>query len=386
MSAPAPHALRNSATALATVRPRCNRCWHESHWASRTQGSLLVEIVSGNPAAHSGVSGAEHAVHVSLGARMREPRTLLSFAVAALLIAFAVSRANLNMTAVGRVLSDAQLAYLVLGLLAYYVTFPLRAARWRRILASAGVSPASGYAIPGRRGLTEIFMIGQFTNCVAPAKLGDGYRGYLLKKHAGVSFPLTLGTILAERVVDLILLSTLLLASGLYVFHGSTPQDLRPWLVVGAALAVCGVAGIVFVARNGERVVRRLPERVQKHAVALERGLVTAFVRGRIGPIAALSLPVWILEGVRLMAVALAIGLDLSFGACLFIGLLASLLTAFPLTPAGLGAVESGALLALSALGVGSASAGALVLLDRGITYWSLLLVGAVVYVTSRMR
>jgi hypothetical protein len=38
------------------------------------------------------------------------------------------------------------------------------------------------------------------------AQLGDVYRGYLLKQEAEVSLPLTLGTILAERLVDLVTL------------------------------------------------------------------------------------------------------------------------------------------------------------------------------------
>src|SRR3712207_7067169 len=37
-------------------------------------------------------------------------------------------------------------------------------------------------------GISEIVMLSWFANCIVPAKLGDAYRAYLLKRTAGVSF------------------------------------------------------------------------------------------------------------------------------------------------------------------------------------------------------
>src|SRR5215207_8162331 len=60
-----------------------------------------------------------------------------------------------------------------------------------------------------------------FANCVTVARLGDAYRAYLLKRAAGVSFAVTLGTVLAERLLDLLVLAAMMGAGVLIVFGGS---------------------------------------------------------------------------------------------------------------------------------------------------------------------
>ena len=67
---------------------------------------------------------------------------------------------------------------------------------------------------PAIAGLIEIIYLSWFVNCIVPAKLGDAYRSYLLKRDAGVSFSRTIGTILAERMIDLLILFSLLLRLG----------------------------------------------------------------------------------------------------------------------------------------------------------------------------
>src|SRR5579885_2192888 len=50
-----------------------------------------------------------------------------------------------------------------------------------------------GLALLGIPGLSLIMLLSWFANCVVPAKLGDAYRGYLLKEEARVSFSKTMG-------------------------------------------------------------------------------------------------------------------------------------------------------------------------------------------------
>ena len=45
-------------------------------------------------------------------------------------------------------------------------------------------------------GLVEIIYLSWFVNCIVPAKLGDAYRSYLLKRNSNVAFSSTIGTIL----------------------------------------------------------------------------------------------------------------------------------------------------------------------------------------------
>jgi hypothetical protein len=61
-----------------------------------------------------------------------------------------------------------------------------------------------------------------FANCLAFARLGDVYRGYLLKKEANVSFAVTLGTVLAERLLDLLVVATMIGVGVFIILDGTT--------------------------------------------------------------------------------------------------------------------------------------------------------------------
>jgi uncharacterized protein (TIRG00374 family) len=68
----------------------------------------------------------------------------------------------------------------------------------------------------------------------------------------------------------------------------------------------------------------------------------------------------------------------------LFVALIASLLTAIPFTPAGLGAVEGVVVFILTTLyGATSTQALAIVLVDRAISVLSVIIFGGITYIVS---
>ena len=91
-----------------------------------------------------------------------------------------------------------------------------------------------------------------------------------------------------------------------------------------------------------------------------------------------------LLENQLLEEVVQALEFDLSFPLIIFLTLANSLLSLVP-TPGGVGAVESGvAGLAVRLSKLAASSAAALVLVDRFITYISVILVGAVIFVSRQ--
>src|SRR5919112_4504397 len=100
--------------------------------------------------------------------------------------------------------------FFAVAFVVFYCSFPLRALRWKALLANVGYSGDTGRPMPSPLGLTRIMYLAWFANCVTIARLGDAYRGYLLKREAGVSFAVTVGTILAERLLDLLVLATMM--------------------------------------------------------------------------------------------------------------------------------------------------------------------------------
>jgi uncharacterized protein (TIRG00374 family) len=296
------------------------------------------------------------------------------------------SRLNIDFADVWRHVRESNPLLLGLAFVAYYGSFPVRAARWRLLLRNAGISHENGHPVPGMVGLSEIYLLSWFANCVVPAKLGDAYRGYLVKKHAGPSFSRTLGTIFAERLLDVFALVALMVGSGLFVFHGTVPDSLRWWFAAGGLLVVVGIGGLLALMTVGHRIERLLPERARPYYGRLVAGIITSFSRRGIARVVFLTATIWALEGARVFFVARGLGIDLSPAESIFVALLASLLTTFPFTPAGLGVVEGGTVIALKLLGVPVAGATAVALVDRGIASYSVVLIGGLVYLLSKHK
>jgi uncharacterized protein (TIRG00374 family) len=96
---------------------------------------------------------------------------------------------------------------------------------------------------------------------------------------------------------------------------------------------------------------------------------------------------IWMTEALRLYLVVQALSFaDVSLGlsGAVFVALIGSLLTAVPLSPAGLGIVEAGIVGVLHvAYGVPLPEATAIALLDRVISVFSIIVLGSIAYAVS---
>jgi len=326
-----------------------------------------------------------------LGRRFFNLRTLASFAVGLVILGFVIGRSS---EGVLENLTRANPLYYLAALALYYLTFPIRALRWRKLLRNVGFLPAEGVKLPSLVGITEIILLSWFANCIVPAKLGDAYRAYLLKRNSRVSFSKTFGTILAERIIDTLLLSVLLALSTTLAFGSALPGEIQTILLFGLALAAIVLIGL-FSMRNFSRLITPLvPKRYRKHYVLFEAGTLGAFGVGRLPMIMLYSLMAWSIEAGRVYLVCLALGIpSIDWPIIVFVALAAALLTTVPFTPAGLGLVEAGIVgtLVLAAnlnlvSGIDESLAKSVAILDRTISYLSIVAVGAVVLLVSKRR
>lgn len=323
-------------------------------------------------------SGDEQST-LTLGERVRQPQTVLSFLFAVLIVAFLVRRLDIDLGQVWRELRSANLALFALGAAVFYLGFILRVLRWRRMLVQAGVDAYPEVRLPSNGGLLEIMLLAWFANCVVPAKLGDIYRGFLLKRRSEAPFTTTMGTIAAERLIDLVMLVVLLVISGLIVFGRHFPSGTGRVLVYGGATVLVGVVGVVTVWVFRDHIVERLPARVAGPVNRIQTGLFDN-LRNPWSAIG-ISLVIWLGEGVRFFLVAWSLDARLALSTALFMALLGSLATVSPITPAGLGVVEAIVISVLPLVGVNEDSAAAIVILDRIIAYWSLIAIGIPLYI-----
>lgn len=317
--------------------------------------------------------------------RLRSYRTLASFAVAFIIVFFVFRNLDVDIGLLWANVRAANPFLLILGFAAYYVAFPLRALRWQVLLQNAAVEQGPESRTSARV-LTEFYVLGWFANCLVPAKLGDAYRGYLFRQRTRSSFARTMGTILAERFFDVLGLVVFMGLAAVLLFGSGLPSSVRLPLIGGAALAVVGIVGLGGLYRYRVKVERVLPHRAREHYQRLQEGVFASFGRPGAPIVIGTTLAIWTLEGVRVFLVAAALQVVLSPPEALFVALLASLLTVVPLTPAGLGVVESGAVVALKLLGIAGTDAASVAIVDRIVAYWSVILVGGVLYLVVKRR
>lgn len=316
---------------------------------------------------------------ISLGERFRQPQTLLSFLFAIVIVVFLVLRLDIDPGEVWSQIRQANVVLFGIGLVVFYGGFGLRVIRWRMMLTRAGLTPQHNVHLPSNRGLLEIMLLSWFANCVVPAKLGDIYRGFLLKQRSGAPFTTTMGTIAAERLIDLVVLVALLVSSGLIVFGRHFPSGAQTVLVYGGATVLAGIVGVATVWTFRDFLMTKVPKRFTDPLDRIQTGLFTNLKNPWRSVI--ISMVIWSAEGVRVFFVAWSLDSMLPGSTALFIALLGSLATISPLTPAGLGVVEALLISILPLVGVDSDSAAAIAILDRVISYLSLIVVGLPLYI-----
>ena len=319
-------------------------------------------------------------------------RTLLSFVIGLAVLGVMFRQVDVNVDQIIARLKTVDLAYFTAALLLYYTTFLVRALRWRKLLENVGYGEGSKVVLPSVRGIAEIVILSWFANCIVPAKLGDAIRAWLLKRESGVSFSKTVGTILAERIIDMLILFALLVGSVLIAFHGALPSVILSIMQVGIVLVGVVVIGLVAMRQMGGHIARLVPKRFRAQYALFEEGTLGSFQALPI--VLTYSVAGWAIEAGRLFLVCMALGLTgLSPAIVLFVALASALLTTLPVTPAGLGFVESAiiGILILAANfglapGVNENVAASVAILDRVISYFSLIVVGFILYVATHKR
>ncbi len=301
-------------------------------------------------------------------------RELVSTLIPLALIGFAAR--NVDWAQTWSTLQHTRLALVLVALVVYYLTFPMRSARWARLLRESG-------ADVGWRDLLRILFLGFFVNSIVPAKLGDLYRSYLVKRRFGISLSRTVGVVVAERLLDLLVVFALLIVGGYVAFGRTILPDLGIVYATGAALGLLIVAGLAAVYYVAPRLGRFFPGEVRRIGRLFREGMLHSF---RALPVAGpLTLLIWGAEAARLALVLASLGLVLPLSGVVFVAVASSLLTTVPLTPAGFGFVEIAIVYVLTAgFGFAQHDAVAVAVVDRIVSVLSIIVIGAGVYVTSR--
>ncbi|MBI2776381.1 MAG: flippase-like domain-containing protein [Chloroflexi bacterium] len=323
---------------------------------------------------------------MSLARRLRQPRTIISLVLPlALLVLFARSLPGFRLEQIPDKILRSNGLLLFAAFAVFYLGFPIRGLRWTLLVRR------TGYPLKVRDG-TEIIFLSWLVNCLVPAKLGDVYRAYLLKINSTVSLSRTFGTVFIERILDLFAIVVLGLASGFVSFRNGLPGQVQVVFAAGVVFVMLLAAGLLTMRNFGRRIMQALPVpvRIVEFYDRFEEGVFSSVGLRALPGLIVLTGLIWATEAIRLFLVVQALGLPdvhLGISGAFFIALSASLLTAIPITPAGLGFVE-GAIVGLLTLvyGVPQTEALAITIVDRTISVLTVIILGAIAYAISSKR
>ncbi len=358
-----------------------------------SQASTLIAL---DPLVPSDISDVKEVGEItreqlSLRKRILNWRTIVPLVIVVVFLVFFIQKANINPQQTWQTIRSANVLFFLAGFVVYYLSFPLRALRWRILLQNVGFTQAKGVQLPKFWKLVEIIYISFFANVIVPAKLGDLYRAYLLRQNSGVSATRSFGTVLAERLLDLIVLLLLCIPAIIISLHGKLPWEVELSLEVTLAAVVIGVAGLFILRLWRKKIEKIVPMRFRVYYNQLQEGMLGSFQR--LPSLTVLSIGVWMCEALRFFFIAIALNLftgDLLhvIAAAFFVGLVEALLTVIPFTGGGVGLVETGMaamiiLLNPSTLTTGKSLAAAAILLDRTISLFSIIIIGFVVFMIA---
>ena len=313
---------------------------------------------------------------VSLTQRIFSIPTLLSFGVAAGVIFFLATRFELDWGATWRGVRDMNPWLYLLALALYYLSFVFRGMRWNILAANAAASGGENPRALSTPHTSQLIVIGWFVNSVTWLRMGDAYRAYAFAEDSKSSFSWSLGTLLAERVMDMVIVAAIILvaAAALALTQG---QAVSVYIIVMAsAMTVAIVALALFMKTYGERAANFLPGRVKAAYHRFSQGTLGSFRRMPLAMF--LGLLGWILEMGRLYFVLAALGMEFSLVLVPIVAVGHAILSTVP-TPGGVGAVEPG-VTGLLLIELAAPAAAAVTIVDRSITYLSVIVIGALLF------
>jgi uncharacterized protein (TIRG00374 family) len=271
------------------------------------------------------------------------------------------------------------IAWLGAALGLYAVATLMRGERWHNILALTGIKAR-------RSDCYALTTVGYMGNNVLPARAGEALRVVLLSGRSGASKRTLLGSVVAERMLDVIALATIFVVVVYGVLSSTVLPTDRPLLVagMGVLLALLGALTVWLLRRH--HVLERARDWLRPLADAPR-----ALLRREGLVLLAGTFVLWAFEAGVYLAVAKSVDLGISATGALYLVALTNFVAALPAAPGSIGTFDAAVAFGAGRLGAsGSASLSYLILL-RFVLYVPITVVGFVVLVTryggwSRLR
>lgn len=314
---------------------------------------------------------------------LRRKRFWFGLLISASFLAFFLARTDFG--DIRDAFSGADLALAVASVPLYFVGFWLRTMRWRYLLRPvANVSTARLY---------PVVLIGLMANNVAPARIGELVRAYLVGERESLSKPTALGTIAVDRAFDGLTLVAIL---GIAIAASGADAAVKGIGVATALLFAAATTVLVALAFSPSqargllvRLILLLPAALAARVEALLDQFLSGLVALRspraLASAGVMSVGSWLMEATMYYLVGEAFHLNVGFESYLIIVSGANLALSIFASPGGVGPFEVTTREVLVFFNVASASASAYALALHALLLAPVIVIGSILLWATQM-
>ncbi|MEX2431201.1 MAG: lysylphosphatidylglycerol synthase transmembrane domain-containing protein [Dehalococcoidia bacterium] len=320
---------------------------------------------------------------ISLRKRFFSPQTAISLVAVVGLVALLVTGVDIDWAQTWETVRGMDPAWYAAAIAIHYCTFVFRGARWRVLLVNAARNDPTPPPAPPVFYVARVILMSWFANSITWFRLGDPYRAWVYAEDTKTSFPRSMGTVLADRLIDLAVVVVLMSAGILLLLADGRVRPPLVLLLLAGGLLAAVMAGLTTMVLARRWLVPRLPRRLSTMYARFHDGTMGSFARMPL--VFGLGVLGWLCEAGRLYFVTMAIGVPVAAGLVLFVPMANGLLAAIPLTPGGLGVVETG-VSGLLRLQLTVEVALAVALVDRTISYLSIIVTGGIAFAARQVN
>jgi uncharacterized membrane protein YbhN (UPF0104 family) len=258
-----------------------------------------------------------------------------------------------------------EIAALIGAIALYGVATVVRAERWQRLLVDEG-------ARPQRADTYSLTVVGYAGNNILPARAGDAIRVVLMAPRAHSSNRTVIGTLVAERLLDIAVLLVIFVVVG-YGLLGEVGGNSVELIAAGAVVAAIIAAVAWRFVRRNERI-HALIAPIASATLGLRRAHHGLMLLG-------MTIVIWGIEAGVWMSVGAAVGFGMTPIEALYLVALASVFSMIPSGPAYAGTQDTAVAIGIKALGGTGGTALAYLLMLRFVIVVPITLVGLILMV-----
>jgi uncharacterized protein (TIRG00374 family) len=271
------------------------------------------------------------------------------------------------------------IAWLGVAVVLYAIATLLRGERWHWILTVTGVRTH-------RSDCYALTAVGYMGNNVLPARAGEALKVVLLSARCGASKRTLLGSVVAERILDLLALAAIFVVVVYGALSSSVLPTNRPLLVGGIGVALLLAAAVALWVLREHHVFERARDWLRPLADAPRALLSREGALLLVG-----TFVLWAVEAAVYLAVARSLKLDFSVTGALYLVALTNFVAALPAAPGSIGTFDAAVAFGARRLGATGSMAVTYMLLLRFVLYIPITVVGLVIMITryggwSRLR